>query len=53
MTDPAIRAVFGTRDEGDYPLQQVYLCISLTAPYEHDNKCYKLVAAVISRDRLK
>lgn len=52
VTDPAIRAVFGTKPNGDYPLNQVYLCVSLTLPYEHDNKCYKLVAAVISRERL-
>ncbi len=53
VTDPAVRSAFGLKDEGSYPLDPVYLCISLTAPYEHDRKCYKLVAAVISRERLK
>jgi hypothetical protein len=48
VTDPVVRDVFGPRDEGRYPVNNVYLCVSLTHPYEHDGRCHKLVAAVIS-----
>ena len=53
VTDPAARDVFGTKEEGHYPLNDVYLCISLTEPYEHDDKCHKLVAAIISQQSLR
>jgi len=48
VTDPIVRDAFGSKEEGRYPLTDVYLCVSLTEPYEHDCKCYKLVAAVLS-----
>ena len=48
VTDPVIRAAFAGRAQGDYPVDDVYLCVSFTEPYEHDDRCHKLVAAVIS-----
>ncbi len=53
VTDPVVRDVFGLKDEGLYPLSNAYLCVSLTEPYEHDDKCHKLVAAVISQELLR
>lgn len=50
VTDPTVRDVFGAKEEGDYPWHDVYLCVSLTEPYEHDDKCHKLVAAIISQE---
>ena len=48
LTDPAVLSAFSTKQEGDYPLQNAYLCVSLTEPYEHDDRCHKLVAAIIT-----
>jgi len=48
LTDPAARRAFASKTEGDYPLNDVYLCISLTETYAEDGRCHKLVAAVIS-----
>jgi Dual OB-containing domain len=47
LTDPVARRAFGTRGEGEYPLTEAYLCVSLTEPYKEDGRCHKLVAAVI------
>jgi hypothetical protein len=47
VTDPVVRDAFSAREEGDYPLNDVYLCVSLTEPAPQDGRCYKLVAAVI------
>ena len=47
VTDPVARDVFKAKKEGDYPLKDVYLCISLTEPYKEDGRCHKLVAAII------
>ena len=52
VTDPVARGAFATKQEGDYPLNDVYLCVSLTEPYEHDDRCHKLVAAIISNPPL-
>jgi hypothetical protein len=52
ITDPVVRDVFGKKEQGHYPLNDVYLCISLTEPFEHDDKCHKLVAAVICQQTL-
>jgi hypothetical protein len=52
VTDPVARNAFANREEGDYPLSDVYLCVSLTEPYEHDDRCHKLVAAIISNPPL-
>ncbi|HXR37012.1 MAG TPA: hypothetical protein VN754_13730 [Candidatus Binataceae bacterium] len=48
MTDPVATKAFAAKDEGEYELNDVYLCISLTEPYEKDGRCHKLVAAIIS-----
>ena len=53
VTDPIARDVFSAKEEDHYPLNDVYLCISLTEPYEHDDKCHKLVAAIISQQRMR
>ncbi len=46
-TDMAVQRVFEGKDEGDYPMNDVYLCVSLTEPAPQDGRCHKLVAAVI------
>lgn len=53
VTDPEVRNVFGNRQESSYPLHNVYLCVSLTEPYEHDDRCHKLVAAVLTEEGLQ
>jgi putative nucleic acid modification protein with dual OB domain len=52
LTDPVAREVFAPKGEGDYALKDVYLCVSLTEPYEKDGRCHKLVAAIISNPPL-
>jgi hypothetical protein len=47
VTDPAVRNALARKPEGNYPFADVYLCISLTEPYDEDGRCHKLVAAVI------
>lgn len=51
-TDPAVRSAFSGRDEGDYPMNDVYLCVSLTEAYAEDGRCHKLVAAVVKNPPL-
>ena len=53
VTDPEVRNVFGNKPESSYPLENVYLCVSLTEPYEHDDRCHKLVAAVLTEKGLQ
>ena len=53
MTDPVARQAFGAKEEGSYPLDDIYLCISLTEPFEQDDRCHKLVAAIVSQKPLK
>ena len=48
LTDPIARTAFASKPEGDYAVDDVYLCISLTETYEDDGRCHKLVAAVIT-----
>jgi hypothetical protein len=48
LTDPVARDAFAAKEEGDYPLEDIYLCISLTEPYDKDARCHKLVAAIIT-----
>lgn len=53
LTDPVATEVFSTKDGGEYELNNVYLCISLTEPWEKDhNRCHKLVAAIIKNPPL-
>ncbi|HXQ27554.1 MAG TPA: hypothetical protein VN822_14200 [Candidatus Acidoferrales bacterium] len=49
VTDPIVRDAFAAKEEADYPLKDVYVCVSLTEPYEHDDRCHKLVAAIITK----
>jgi hypothetical protein len=48
LTDPVVTKPYLARDEGEYQLNDVYLCVSLTEPFDKDGRCHKLVAAVIS-----
>jgi hypothetical protein len=49
LTDPIATNSRRFKEEGDYILEDVYLCISLTEPWAQDNqRCHKLVAAIIS-----
>ena len=52
LTDPSARSAFGAKSEGNYPLKDVYLCISLTELFEKDGRCHKLVAAIFSNPPL-
>jgi hypothetical protein len=52
LTDPVARDRFSTKEEGAYPLTDVYICVSLTEPYEHDDRCHKLVAAILKNPPL-
>lgn len=47
VTDPVAERSFLGKGNGDYPLADTYLCVSLGEAYT-DGCCYKLVAAVIS-----
>lgn len=51
VTDPTARDAFALKDEGEYQLADVYLCISLTERYDEDGRHHKLVAAVIRSPR--
>ncbi len=54
LTDPATIAQFEGGLEGDYPLGDVHICVSLTEPWEKDNnRCHKLVAAVFNAQPLR
>jgi hypothetical protein len=48
LTDPIARTAFASKPDGDYPVDDAYLCISLTETYKDDGRCHKLVAAVIT-----
>lgn len=52
VTDPVVTNKYATKEDGSYPLKGVYACISLTEPYEKDNRCHKLVAAVLGNPPL-
>jgi hypothetical protein len=53
LTDPVATSAFAAKHEGEYELNDVYLCISLTEPWEKDhNRCHKLVAAIIKNPPL-
>lgn len=51
LTDPQVHQKFHSQQEGDYRLDDVYLSLSLTRPYEIDGRCHKLVAAVIAKSQ--
>jgi len=50
VTDPDLEDEYLNREPGIYSIDadKVYMCISLGEPYERDNCCYKLVAAIIT-----
>lgn len=50
LTDPIACVAFENRGEGEYNVENVYLCLSLTEPFK-DGRCHKLVAAVIANRR--
>ena len=50
LTDPRARDVYSK--EGSYQLKNVYLCISLTELFDRDNRCHKLVAAILQNPAL-
>lgn len=53
LTDPAAIAVLSNTGLRQYHVDNVYLTVSLTEPYAADNnRCHKLVAAVVSRPSL-
>jgi hypothetical protein len=52
VTDPVVRNSLARKPEAQYIFADVYLCISLTEPYDEDGRCHKLVAAVIGNPPL-
>jgi hypothetical protein len=52
LTHPDVSKAFQPKEEGDYPLEDVYICVSLTEPFSGDGKCHKLVAAILSKRKL-
>lgn len=48
LTDPVACNAFAAREEGEYPLNEVYICVSLTEAFAKDGRCHKLVAGVFS-----
>lgn len=51
VTDPVAERAFLSKADGDYPVEDALLCVSLGEPHSDDH-CYKLVAAVLSGDLL-
>jgi hypothetical protein len=52
ITDPVFRARFRNKDPGQYESnRRVYLCLSLTEPYQGDGRCHKLIAGVVTDER--
>jgi Dual OB-containing domain len=52
ITDPLARSAFAAKQEGDYPVKDAFLCVSLTEPAPRDGRCHKLVAAIIAKSLL-
>jgi hypothetical protein len=49
VTDPVAEEPFQMQGDGEYPLDDVYFCVSLTEPWERDGRCYKIVAGIVGR----
>ena len=49
VTDPVYEQAYLAKPDGDYPIGECFLTISLGEPYKND--CYKLVAAIIERSQ--
>jgi hypothetical protein len=47
VTDPVYERAYLAKPDGDYPLAECYLTVSLGEPW--DGFCYKLIAAIIER----
>ena len=47
VTDPLAEQVFLALDADEYPLSNVYLCLSLSEAFGGDRCCHKLVEAII------
>jgi hypothetical protein len=52
ITDPRANAAFKQKEVGEYILNDVFLCISLTEKYAGDGRCHKLVAAIFTNPPL-
>ena len=53
LTTPLPKSAFAAKGDGAYPLDNVYICVSLTEPWKKDkNRCHKLVAAIFSNPPL-
>lgn len=53
VTDPYIERTYLDMKDGEHKVPNAYLCISLGDVFDRDQCCYKLVAAVITPDRVK
>lgn len=47
VTDPIVERQYLAKSDGDYPVGETYLTISIGEPYQ--DYCYKLIATVIWR----
>lgn len=47
VTDAVVRRSFAQHEPGQYPMDAVYICVSLTLPFDKDGRCHKLVAGII------
>lgn len=52
LTDPVAATLYQAKGEGEYPLSDVYICVSLTEPFR-DGRCHKLAAAIFPKRPLK
>jgi hypothetical protein len=52
VTDPVAEQAFLPRGEGVFPVNDAYLCVSLTEAYDRDGRCHKLVATIITEQPL-
>ncbi len=48
ITDPVVVAAYKNKEVGEYAIDNVYLCLSLTEPYKEDGRCHKLIASVFT-----
>ena len=54
ITDPIVTTFYQSKEEGEYLLNDIDICVSLTEPWVKDrNRCHKLVAAVLSAQPLR
>jgi len=49
VTDPVVLDYFSHKGIGKYYFESVYLTVSLTEPFALDQRCHKLIAAVIRK----